>query len=58
MTTPDPMTDLDLSVILAKGWADHADFPDAEFAAWAEAFSTAMRAQDKRLHRVRTQRPR
>ncbi|MCM3883115.1 hypothetical protein [Frankia sp. R82] len=52
MTTPDPVTVLDLDAIRAKGWADRSDVPDAEFAR-AEAFYVSMRAHDARLHAVR-----
>ena len=53
MTNP-PDTDLDLTALLAKGWADRGDFPDTEYKK-ALAFYQAMRAHDDRLHRVRAQ---
>ncbi len=54
MTTPGCVPLLDLDAIRAKGWAERADFPDAEFDR-AEAFYTSMRAHDERLHTVRAQ---
>src|SRR5260370_39256807 len=51
MTNP-PGTDLDLAALLAKGWADRGDFPDAEFDQ-ALAFYRAMRDHDGRLSAVR-----
>lgn len=51
MTNP-PGTDLDLAALLAKGWADRGDFPDAEFGQ-ALAFYRAMRDHDGRLRAVR-----
>lgn len=51
MTNP-PGTDLDLAALLAKGWADRGDFPDAEFDQ-ALAFYRAMRDHDGRLRAVR-----
>jgi hypothetical protein len=47
-------TDLDLTAILAKGWADRGDFPDTEYSK-ALAFYQGMRVDDQRLHRVRAQ---
>jgi hypothetical protein len=54
MTIPDRGTLLDLDAIRTKGWAERGDFPDVEFDR-AEAFYTAMRAHDERLHSVRAQ---
>ncbi|HUY47293.1 MAG TPA: hypothetical protein VMV92_16440 [Streptosporangiaceae bacterium] len=51
MTNP-PGTNLDLTALLAKGWADRGDFPDAEYER-ASAFYQGMRSHDERLRRVR-----
>ena len=51
MTNP-PGADLDLAVLLAKGWADRDDFPDTEYDQ-ALAFYQTMREYDDRLHHVR-----
>jgi hypothetical protein len=53
MTDP-PGTGLNLAALLAKGWADRGDFPDAEYEK-ALAFYRAIRAHDDRLHRVSAQ---
>jgi len=45
-------TELDLTALLVKGWADRADFPETEYARAAE-FYKEMRAHDDRLYRVR-----
>ncbi|WP_234322710.1 hypothetical protein [Streptomyces sp. NRRL S-350] len=47
-------TELDLSAIMAAGWATPADFTPAEYAR-AEAFYAAMRAHDTRLLALREQ---
>jgi hypothetical protein len=52
VTNSHPTTDLDLDAIIAKGWADRADFSNAEFAR-AEAFYSSMRVHDSCLHDVR-----
>lgn len=44
---------MDLDVVLAKGWADPADFTPLEFAA-ASDFWHQRREDDARLHAVRT----
>ncbi|MEU1905402.1 hypothetical protein [Streptomyces hygroscopicus] len=49
-----PHTDLDLSAITAKKWADPADFPAAEFER-ATAFYESMRAHDDHLLKVRAE---
>ncbi|WP_106436727.1 MULTISPECIES: hypothetical protein [Streptomyces] len=47
-----PHTELDLNAITTKGWADRADFPDAEFERAAE-FYASMRTHDAHLLQVR-----
>lgn len=47
-----PGTELDLSALLEKGWAERGDFPDSEYEN-ALAFYQSMRVHDERLHRVR-----
>ncbi|MGW3163297.1 hypothetical protein ACWC9Q_10480 [Streptomyces sp. NPDC001142] len=49
-----PHTELDLSAITAKKWADPADFPAREFER-AAAFYASMRAHDDRLLKVRAE---
>ncbi|ORT61934.1 hypothetical protein [Streptomyces sp. CB03238] len=49
-----PHTELDLSAITAKKWADPADFPADEFQR-ATAFYEAMRAHDDHLLKVRAE---
>lgn len=53
MTNP-PGTELNLTALLAKGWADRSDFPETEYVR-ALDFYEAMRAHDDRLYRVREQ---
>jgi hypothetical protein len=47
-------TELDLTALAAKGWANRSDFPETEYARALE-FYQAMRAHDGRLHQVRAQ---
>lgn len=49
-----PETELDLSALRAKGWAERSDFPAEEFAR-AEAFYAALRDHDERLEAVRAE---
>ncbi|WP_328915482.1 MULTISPECIES: hypothetical protein [unclassified Streptomyces] len=52
MTNPHLTTELNLTALTAKGWAERGDFSDSEFGR-AEQFYAAMRVQDDRLTRVR-----
>lgn len=52
VTTQPPSTELHLSAITERRWADRGDFTDTEFAC-ARAFYEQMRVHDNRLEQVR-----